>query len=645
MIVLKNVSKTYATGSTPFQALKNVSLRIDPGEFIAIMGPSGSGKSTLMHIIGFLDNPDEGEYWFRDVNTALFTDTTYALYRKHYIGFVFQQFHLLPRMSAKANVSLPLIYTGLRAMAYRAIELMTQVGLASKTENFSNEMSGGEKQRVAIARALMNDPQIIFADEPTGNLDSKSETDIMNLFTTLNKQGKTVIVVTHEESVATYAKRVIRLRDGQIVSDQQKEKRASKLAAPVFTNIVQEKYTFVTRLSQALDYVKQSYAMILSNKVRSFLSMLGVMIGVATVVAMLVLGAGAKQSITDSLSRLGTNMLTLRPDGHNDQIPIRLSQKDVDLISKLSTVQRVAAKVNGQVTTIVGNKNLSSSVEGNGIDAAKMRNYTPDFGRFFNEEDVAQRNKVAVIGRTVARELFGTTDPLNKLIKLNRISFTVIGVLAPMGGNSFRDQDNIVIVPVTTAMHRLLGKKYYDSVDIQIKSPELMDQAQDQIKQLMIRQHNLQGERATNAFRIMNMAEIQDTFNKTADSLSFLLSFIGSLALLVGGIGIMNIMLVSVTERIREIGLRKAIGARKPDILFQFVVEAVMMTFTGGLIGILLGIGLGAALAQMAGWTIKITMSSITIAATFSILIGLVFGIWPAKKASDLSPIDALRYE
>lgn len=640
MLEVKNVVKEYSTGKVSFRALDEVSLRIEEGEFVAIMGPSGSGKSTLLHILGFLDSPDSGQYIFNGQDTARFRDTQYATLRKNYVGFVFQQFHLLPRTSTLHNVSLPLIYSARKDLKDRPAMLLRQVGLQDKLVNHPSELSGGERQRVAIARALVNDPQVIMADEPTGNLDSKSEAEILKILVQLNEEGKTLIVVTHEESIGQMARRVIRLKDGKIVSDTRKSesrgvefRNKSKLSGNI------------SQTAQLMDYIRQSFQMIFANKVRSLLSMIGIMIGVATVVAMLALGEGAKKSVSDSLSQMGTNMLAIMPDRRNDSgVQVRFSQKDLDHIASIPLVKRVAPVVNGSVMLVAGNRNLLSRAQGTTPAESQMRNLHPAYGRFFTSQENLSRAKVAVIGTTVASELFGSTNPLGKTIRLNRVNFLVIGVLPPLGGNAFMDRDNMVYLPANTAMYRLFGKRYFDSIDVEIKQADAVSDAQDQINRMIIRKHGLTKEQE-NIFRVMNMAELQDAFKKTANSLTFLLSFIASLSLLVGGIGIMNIMLVSVTERTREIGIRKAIGARKIDVMFQFVIEAMMMTFSGGLLGVIFGISIALILAGLANWVVVIKPSAVLLSAAFSMTIGLIFGIWPAKKAANLSTIDALRYE
>ncbi|MFC1751774.1 ABC transporter permease [Thermoproteota archaeon] len=639
LIQLKNLSKSYTNGKIAFKALDNINLTINRNEFVAIMGPSGSGKSTLLHILGLLDRPSSGEYLFYSQPIQSYSDNELAQLRSAHLGFIFQQFHLLPRTSAYRNVFLPMIYSDAKKEPQKPVQLLSKVGLSQKITNHPNELSGGERQRVAIARALVNDPEIIFADEPTGNLDSTTEKEIMTLLSELHKQGKTVILITHEENLAKNADRVIRLKDGCIISDEY-----LKETDPVNNNLPTSLAKTFFRPLQLVEYTKQAFSMIFSNKIRSFLSMLGILIGVGTVVAMMMLGAGAKASIEESLARLGTNMITIRQFRRTDQVPVRFTAKDVEMIKKLEFVKYITPQVDGSVTLIYGNNNLTSQVTGLNNQAQAMRSNKPEFGRFFTEQEDIQREKVAIVGKTIVKDLFNNQNPIGQIIKINKQNFRVIGILPTLGGSSWRDQDNTVIIPISTAMYRLLGKKYYNSIDIEITDSALIESAIERIKELIITKHNLKGKR-TEVFRIINMAEIQQTFETTTQNLSFLMSFIASLSLLVGGIGIMNIMLVSVTERTREIGLRKAIGATKRDILFQFIIEAVMMTLSGGFLGITCGISIAWSLSLLANWTVKLTPFSMFLAAFFSISVGLIFGIWPAKKASGLNPIQALRYE
>jgi macrolide transport system ATP-binding/permease protein len=654
MIELKNISKTYKTGKVEVQALRNVSLNISRGEFVAIMGPSGSGKSTLLHILGFLDRPDSGSYYLDKREITRLTDNELAIVRNRLAGFVFQQFHLLPRMSALENAELPLIYAGKRHLE-KAYEKIKQVGLAHRASHRPNELSGGEQQKVAIARSLVNEPLIILADEPTGNLDSKSEEEIVSILENLHQQGKTIIMVTHEREIAEHAKRIIQMRDGEIISEERKDSgflhsSPAKVDISIDDTLSRSQHSKVG--AEFIAHLRQAIYAILSHKMRSILSMLGILIGVAAVIAMLALGQGAKESISQRLASLGSNLLTVRPGSHRMHgvaleagAVTRFTLQDAEAISKLPQVVRVSPSVSGRGQVVYGNKNWNTQVQGTGEDYPQMRAATPILGRFFTQEELRIRKKVALLGTTVVGELFGNSNPLGASIKINRINFEVIGVLPEKGATGWRDQDDVVVIPITTAMYRLLGKEYIDNIDVEVREPSLMQEAQEAISKLIIQRHRIDNKQSEDSFEIRNMAEIQETMESTTRTMTWLLGSIAAISLLVGGIGIMNIMLVSVTERTREIGLRKAIGARNTDIMAQFLIESVVMTFIGAILGILFGSGIAWLLAIIAGWATKVSAFSTIIATTFSIAVGIGFGIWPARQAARLNPIEALRYE
>lgn len=655
MIELRNIYKTYAAGPASVQALRGVSLKIGLGEFVAIMGPSGSGKSTLMHVLGLLDKPDSGEYSLGKTETTKLSDEESAVIRNGLIGFVFQQFHLMPRMTVLANAELPLIYAGRQRFKQKAREKIEEVGLAKRLFHRPNQLSGGEQQRVAIARALVNEPLIILADEPTGNLDTKSEEEIMSILNGLNEKGKTVVVVTHEREIAAYAKRVIHMRDGQIISDEkiEKERELSVSEAPI--NVAEAILSDSHNLSgkaKFIDYIRQAIYAALSHKMRTFLSILGILIGVAAVIAMLALGQGAKESIEEQLSSLGSNLLLVMPGSAKLRgialetgAVTRFTFQDVAAISKMTDkVRRVSPSVNGRGQLVYANKNWNTQIEGVGEDYPQMRAAVPTIGRFFTEEELRMRSKVAVLGATVVRQLFGDTNPLGATIKINLINFKIIGILPQRGASSWRDQDDIVVIPITTAMYRLLGKEYIDSIFVEVTEPDLLDETQDEILKIIVKEHRLSKDKE-DSFQIRNMADIKAAVESTTQTMALLLGSIAAISLLVGGIGVMNIMLVSVTERTREIGLRKAIGANSRDIMVQFLIEAVLMSFIGGIVGILVGAGISALINLFAGWAVRISLSSVILATTFSIIVGIIFGLWPAQKASGLNPIEALRYE
>ncbi|MFV3407103.1 ABC transporter permease [Bdellovibrio bacteriovorus] len=650
MIDIKGIRKSYQMGDTKVDVLKGISLKIERGDFVAIMGPSGSGKSTLMHILGLLDVPSEGSYNLNGREVADLSEDELAIVRREEIGFIFQQFNLLPRMEAWQNVSLPLIYSEDGFSYDKAHTLLDKVGLAERIHHKSNELSGGQQQRIAIARSLINSPRIIFADEPTGNLDSKSEKEIMQILHKLNDQGITVIVVTHEEEIGQQAKRLIRLRDGVIQSDERLQ------ALPAAPTIAQEKRREKPAkwpVREMIEHLHQGFQTLAANKVRSGLSMLGILIGVAAVVGMLALGTGARQSIEKQLSSLGSNLLVLRAGNvrvggvmQESGVRIRISLDDVNTIkNQISGIKDVSPSSSGRGQITYLNKNWNTQVMGVAPAYEQMRASTPIFGRFFSEEENQRRMLVAVIGTTVARELFGDKSPIGEMIKINKVNFRVIGVLPEKGAAGPQDQDDRILVPVVTAMYRLFGKNYVDSVDIEVRDAADIPDVQDSLQELMNKRHRVPVSSQGDAFNVFNMADIQQALNSTSQTLSMLLASIAAISLVVGGIGIMNIMLVSVTERTKEIGLRKAIGARRRDILLQFLAESIVVSVCGGLLGIALGVGFSLLISKVLGWSTVVSAGSVILSFGFSALIGIVFGSYPASKASKLHPIEALRYE
>lgn len=654
ILQLVDVHRTYQIGESTVHALRGVSLTIERGEFVAIMGASGSGKSSLLQILGLLDNPDRGEFMILGNNVNSLSEDEQAGLRNNVAGFVFQQFHLLKRMTIVDNVRLPHIYSGLKGdFRQEAIARLKLVGLDHRMDHTPNQLSGGEQQRVAIARALIRDPLIIFADEPTGNLDSKNSAEIMKILKGLHDEGKTVIMVTHENEIAAFAGRVIIMRDGLIVSDERRDGMQAVVSAAgeiVLDSPVSGKGG-LWKDGRFTGFMAQAFQSILANKMRSFLSVLGIFVGVASVIAMMALGEGAKAAMQEQLKSMGSNMLSIR--GGSARIHgaaqgagavARFTFTDVDDIASLRTlVKNASGVVNGNGRIVYGNKNWSSQLTGAGFDYGTMRAVLPTVGRWFTREEIRMRSKSAIIGVTVVKELFGGSNPLGKTIKINRINFKVIGIAPAKGFSGPQDEDDVVIIPVTTAMYRVLGKEYLSGIFVEVASPALIEQAKDAIGELIRKRHRLKGE--DDSFNIRDMTEIQKMLSSTTQTMSLLLGSIAAISLLVGGIGIMNIMLVSVTERTREIGLRKAIGARKSDIMLQFLVESVGMTISGGCIGILAGIGISLILATFAGWAVKTSLLSVLLATTFSALIGIFFGLWPARKAAALKPVEALRFE
>ncbi len=654
-IEVREIKKTYAMGQTVVPALRGVSICIEKGEFLAIMGPSGSGKSTLMHLLGLLDVPDSGSYKLLGREVLNLKQDELAEFRNHTIGFVFQQFNLLSRTSALENVLLPSIYSSNGSNREKSKQLLEQVGLRDRIFHKPNELSGGQQQRVAIARALINNPKIIFADEPTGNLDSKSEVEIMELFKKLNEEGITIILVTHEEEIAKYAHRVIRMRDGLIISDEKTHKEGGagkEIGEKFMEGAVQRKDFTLLSSIEIFEHFRQAKRALLSNKVRTALSMLGILIGVGAVIAMLALGNGAKQSLEQRLSSMGTNLLVLRPGSQRSGgvsleagTVTRFTSFDAEeIVTQIPLVSKTAPQVTGRGQIVYGKRNWNSQILGSVPNYASMRAAIPVVGRFFNDEENQKKSRVALLGQTIVKELFPDRNPIGEVIKINRINFQVIGILPEKGQSTWRDQDDVVIIPLLTAMKRVLGKEYVDAIDIEVKEANQMERVQDLVNGVIVKSHRLPPSQM-DSFEIRNMAELQAALSETSQTMTWLLGSIAAISLLVGGIGIMNIMLVSVTERTREIGLRKAVGARIKDIQSQFLIEAVVISVVGGILGILAGGGVTFALSHFAGWVTHISINSVLLALLFSSVVGIGFGFWPAKKASSLNPIDALRYE
>lgn len=649
IIELKQITRSYrlARAKEELKILKGIDLTIEEGEFVAIMGPSGSGKSTLMQIMGMLDRPTSGSYRLAGWDVSRLSDDEGAALRSKTIGFIFQMFNLLARTSALDNVLLPMIYSPVPDREARAKNLLMEVGLADRMDHKPNELSGGQQQRVAIARALANRPKIIFADEPTGNLASDQADDILHMLERLNQSGITVILVTHEADIAAHARRIIKIKDGRIVSDERKG--AAGAVAPFPT--ANPAPALGIRLAQMKEYAATALRAMGTNKARSALSVLGILIGVAAVIAMLAVGKGAQKAIEARLSSLGSNLLMIRPESPNmggvrgaSGTTSRLTEEDVKRIAGIPHVLRVEGNVQGNAQLVYGDKNTNTQIIGATPFYAPMRNSHAYYGRFFTDAENQSRARVVLLGQSTVNTLFGKQNPLDKYIKINRVNFKVIGILPMKGSSPFRDQDDVALIPLKTAMRRTLGTLYYNSISAECDAAENIPEVMEETRRLLRRAHRLP-EYKDDDFDIRNMADLQAALSGTTQTFTLLLGIVAAISLLVGGIGIMNIMLVSVSERTREIGLRKAVGAPRRAILSQFLMESAALSTLGGVIGIALGMSVSISLSKFAGWAAIVSPSAVLLAFVFSVTVGIVFGFWPARKASLLSPIEALRYE
>jgi len=639
LIALDDIRKTYGgEGEVKVEVLRGITLRIYPGEFVAIMGASGSGKSTLMNLLGCLDRPTSGTYHFAGQDVSGFDRDELARLRRDEFGFVFQSYNLIAASTALENVEVPAIYAGLDAPARhgRAAELLVSLGLGERLGHRPNQLSGGQQQRVSIARALMNGGRIILADEPTGALDSKSGAEVMALLKDLAARGHTIILITHDRDVARHARRVIEIRDGEIVSDTGPDlspREVPPLAAPT--------KTAPSPLADAGEAVKMAIRALRTNIFRTVLTLLGIMIGVASVVAMLAVGEGAKEQVMQSIGSMGTNLLLVRPGAANQRFSAgsgvrTLMPEDADAIAELPNVSASMPERGGNITVRVGNRDYATQATATTVDLPTVRSWPVERGVFFSEDDVKSHATVAVIGKTVEKALFDGDDPLGAHILVNNVPFQVIGVMSPKGASAYgSDQDDVVLVPITTGGSRLFGDRFVRTVTVATEDVAKISDTETAVNALLLSRHG------TEDFQIRNMAEAVELRSAAQNTLSVLLASTAAISLLVGGIGIMNIMLMSVTERTREIGIRMATGASTRNVLQQFLTEAVVVAAFGGTLGVILGLGAGLIIAW-AGLPLKFTAMPGLMAFGCAVMTGVVFGFMPALKAARLDPVAAL---
>jgi len=641
LIELVDVTKTYRSGELDVEVLHGVSLKIYAGEFLAIMGASGSGKTTLMNILGCLDRPTTGTYRFMGENVSEFGHDELARLRREAFGFVFQSYNLIGTASALENVEVPAVYSGMpaRDRNARAKALLGSLGLGDRLQHRPSQLSGGQQQRVSVARALMNGGRIVLADEPTGALDSKSGTEVMALLQDLSRRGHTVILITHALDIAGQAQRIIEIRDGTIVSDPGPKLSVQPQALPDAAQPQDE--GGASLLGGALEAAKTAVRALRSNLFRTMLTLLGIVIGVGSVIAMLAIGDGAKQIVLDRISAMGTNLLLIRPGPPTRRgvggTVASLVPEDAEMIAALPNVLAAVPELGGSVTVRVGSSDYQTQATGTTATFPVARNWPVSRGVFFSTTDAKSYASVVVLGQTVADNLFAKgVDPVGQYVVLNNVLFQVIGLMAVRGASpQGQDQDDVVLVPLTTGGLRLFGQRFLRTITVAVDDVDLIDETQDAVTALLQSRHQ------STDFQIRNMASILETATETQDTLTILLGSIAAISLLVGGIGVMNIMLVSVTERTREIGIRMATGARMRNILQQFLTEALVVSLLGGAIGVAVGLGAAAVIGSF-GTPVKYSPGPVLLAFGCAFATGLVFGYMPARKAARVDPIVAL---
>jgi len=693
IIRVEKLRRAFLVGDVEVQALRGIDLTVQRGEFVAIMGSSGSGKSTLMNILGCLDQPTSGHYWLEGVDVASLREPELARIRSERLGFVFQSFNLLARTSAIENVGLPLYYatagpTSGAVRAERARAALRFLGLGERERNTPGQLSGGQQQRVAIARALVNSPSLLLADEPTGNLDTRTSHAIMETLVSLNREhGVTIVLVTHESDIAAYADRVVTMRDGEIISDERVGTPApvrggerSPFSPPDAAGV--RKSEAAAHLAFGLMALATAAQAIGRNKMRSALTMLGVFIGVAALITMVAIGQGANEAVRKQIESLGTNVVVIQP-GAVTTGGIRagfgsastLTVADARAIHREDpAVAQIGYLIRQQGQVQYANQNWTTTIQGVNATYPPITNWRIAAGRGITADDDNTAGLVAVIGQTVYSQLFARDEnPIGAVVQVKSVPLQVIGVLAAKGQSAFgTDQDDVLMTPFTTAERKVLGVAapsqqqtmlnwpylpapnpynlqprltgFANQIYVQAVSQPDVRTAIHQVSDTLMRRHRIKAG-AVDDFSVRNLSQFAETAENSSRIMALLLAAVASISLLVGGIGIMNILLVSVTERTREIGLRMAIGARRLHVLLQFLAEAVFLSVSGGLAGIIMGVVTSVAISSLAGWLAPISLAAIAGGFLFSAAVGVFFGYYPARKAAHLNPIDALRYE